>query len=99
MQNPEAVAPINAGFYFYRQLKSLASSPSKGKETHDSTQDKQGTNAEAQMAFLAEDAALAGWFSTCIPATLPGAGRDGEATAEPPNEPRLHEHPLQCSLH
>lgn len=98
MQNPAATAPINTDFYFSRQLKSLTSSPSKGKETHDPTQDKQGTNAEAQMASLAEDATSAGWFSTCIPATLPGASRDGEATAVP-NEPRLHEHLVQCYLH
>lgn len=99
MQNAEAVAPINTDFYFSRQLKSLTPSPSKGKGAHNSTQGKQGTNAEAQMAFSAEDAALAGWFSTCIPATPPGASRDGEATAVPPNEARLHEHPIQCSLH
>lgn len=36
------------------------------------------------MAFLAEDAALVGWFSTCIPAS-----RDGEATTVPANEPML----------
>lgn len=80
MQNLEAVPPINTDFYFSKQLKSRPSSPSKGKETQDPTQDKQGTNAGAQMGFLAEDAALAGWFGTCIPATLLGASRDGEAT-------------------
>lgn len=60
MQNPAAIAPINTDFYFSRQLISLTSFPSKGKETHGLTQDKQVTNAEAQMAFLAEGAVLAG---------------------------------------